>query len=130
MRRTSLEIAANLAWAKFSLKRRTISEIKKQWGAPGKGQTDSPSRENLREAIFLARETMRIAGRLPFQSDCLVQSVALMGMMNRRGLRADLRFGVRMRAETEDSPFAHAWVEYGDHVILDTGNRNDFVPFG
>jgi hypothetical protein len=130
MRRTSLEIAANLIRARFSLKRRAFLEIKKEWAETGSARAEGPSRENIREAVFLARETRRIAGRLPIHCDCLVQSVALMGMLKRRGLQAHLRFGVRKDGKTEDSPFAHAWVEYGEYVILDTGNRNEFVPFG
>jgi hypothetical protein len=127
MTRTSLEIAAYLVWARATLKWRNLGQTKKNSGLEVGPET---SKENLREAIFLGRETMRISGRLPFHCNCMVQSVALVAMLHRRKIHSSLRFGVRIREKQKDLPFAHSWVECGGRVILDSGNRGDFVPFG
>ena len=129
MTRTSLEIAAYLVWARIVLKWHPISGGNGQQGCNELNSDPQKSTEMLREAVFLGRETMRISGRLPFHCNCLVQSMALVAMLNRRKIPSGLRLGVRADNNKQEEPFAHAWVECGGRVILDSGTRGNFVPF-
>ena len=69
----------------------------------------------------------RAARHLPWKNSCLVCSLALC-MMARRVAGVDLRisFGVNSKLKGADD-FAHAWVEYGGKVILDTGDKFSFI---
>jgi hypothetical protein len=59
-----------------------------------------------------------VAGnRLPFPSTCLTRSLLLLWLLRRRGLRAELRIGVR-RVEAEIE--SHAWVELDGEPVNET----------
>jgi hypothetical protein len=52
---------------------------------------------------------------VPIPSVCLSDSIALLDLLARRGLAADLVFGVKL------NPFAaHCWVQAGDVVLNET----------
>jgi hypothetical protein len=61
---------------------------------------------------------------IPVTSTCLRSSLVLCDMLTRRGVRAELRIGVR---KTSDGVAAHAWVEDGMGVML-TDPLAGFVP--
>jgi hypothetical protein len=69
-------------------------------------------------------------GRLyPLDATCLKKSLVLLRVLRRRGHAAELRLGVRRI----DGAFAsHAWVECGDHRLLDDGDADRFatMPIG
>jgi hypothetical protein len=71
--------------------------------------------ESPNAAGIIADTTQRIAlaaAFYPRRARCLEQSLALFVLLRRRGVRADLRLGVRPR------PFqAHAWVEADGRAI-------------
>lgn len=52
----------------------------------------------------------------PFPSTCLTRSLLLVWLLGRRGMRADLRIGVRMLDGRLD---AHAWVECDGRPLND-----------
>lgn len=58
---------------------------------------------------------VEMAGRVvPFSSTCLTRSLALVWLLGRRGVRSELRVGVR----TSDDGFeSHAWVEHQGRPI-------------
>ncbi len=58
-----------------------------------------------------------VAGRLPFQTSCLVQSLAGEAMLRRRGIACELRFGVQPPAR-QGTLSAHSWIEHGGAVVL------------
>jgi len=64
---------------------------------------------------------------LPYQSRCLLESLALWLLLRRRGFSPDLVLGAR----TLLGPFeAHAWVELDGQVLNDSGLvREIYEPF-
>jgi hypothetical protein len=68
-----------------------------------------PPRPMLEE---FARTTARIAGLMPGRMECLEQSLALWYMLRRRGVAAELKFGMRQFPFT-----AHAWVTYRNEPL-------------
>jgi hypothetical protein len=128
MERVSLEAAAYLLWTRLTLSRKTGTEVKRHLHGSDQAQ-EEVSREDLLTAVKLGRTTMRIARRLPFSYTCLVQSVALVAMLRRRKIEARIRFGIRQNRDDGSHDLAHAWVEYGGRVILDTSGGEVYVPF-
>ena len=75
----------------------------------------------LPEARSLALAVRRAALFGVFRPTCLVQSMALIHILERDGLYGGrIRIGVRERAGEVQ---AHAWVEYGGEVIGDFGEH-------
>ena len=64
---------------------------------------------------------------LPYESRCLLESLALLWLLRRAGVAATLVLGVR----TLMGPFeAHAWVEYDGLVLNDAAAvRGIYEPF-
>ena len=60
-----------------------------------------------RDAESVARTVDAVSRRLPVRSKCLPRSLALWTMLQRAGIDATLRIGMR----TDGSGEAHAWVE-------------------
>lgn len=57
----------------------------------------------------------RIAGRLPFRADCLVQALAAQEWLASAGIASRIAIGVEL---PEGQPFgAHAWLVHGDCVV-------------
>jgi hypothetical protein len=82
-------------------------------------------------AMQLAASTsrmVRIAGQRGLcRATCLQQSLFLRWLLARRGIVAELRFGVRKHGSTVE---AHAWLEYLGRVLNDHGDVGvRFVPF-
>lgn len=68
-------------------------------------------------AFRIAWAVERVLGRVPGDVRCLVRSVALVGLLARRGVSSTLVIGVRAHGEFA----AHAWVEVGGRPLLPTG---------
>jgi hypothetical protein len=68
------------------------------------------------DAMLEWAQAFSVARRMvPIPSICLLDSLALLDLLTRRGLAADLVFGVKL------NPFAaHCWVQAGDVVLNDT----------
>ena len=128
MRFTALEAAVYLLWARLTLRRQTLAVIRRRWLAQGGPSQHCRSCGELQKAILLGNITMKVAHRLPFNFSCLAQSLALTAILRRRGIHAELVFGVRQEGEGEMIS-AHAWVQYGDKVILDSGNSETYESF-
>jgi len=78
-------------------------------------------------AARIAQLLQGVARRLPYQTTCLEQSVALHWMLRRRGIAAELCIGARKQ---EDAFEAHAWVECaGDVLNDDPGVRQRYAVF-
>jgi hypothetical protein len=71
---------------------------------------------------------INVAGNhVPFPSTCLTRSLLLIWLLGRRGVRSELRIGVRMIEGGIDS---HAWVEHEGKPINDTpGLSERFTVF-
>jgi Transglutaminase-like superfamily len=78
-------------------------------------------------AIEIARVEQSVARHLFFRPNCLEQSVALLWLLETRGIQAELRIGARREAERFE---AHAWVERNGVILSEAGeNHLHFVPF-
>ncbi|MGB5816188.1 MAG: lasso peptide biosynthesis B2 protein [Thermoanaerobaculia bacterium] len=67
-------------------------------------------------ALHIALLVAIAARNGPYRGSCLSQSLALLYLLQREGIDADLRLGVRKEASLE----AHAWVEYEGRPLNDT----------
>ena len=67
----------------------------------------------------------RVARRMPFRSDCLVQAMAAQDLLVHFGLSSRIVIGVEGGGE---KPFSsHAWLECGDSVVVG-GEVDQFNP--
>jgi Transglutaminase-like superfamily len=84
-------------------------------------------RDRFDAALEIARVEQSVAQHLFFRPNCLEQSVTLLWLLQRRGIGAELRIGVRKQAGRFE---AHAWVERNGVVLSETAeNHLHFMPF-
>lgn len=89
-------------------------------------QLDAVPAAVLRRAGTVAKRLTRAADRLPWNSTCLVQAVALGLLLARRGIAgARIRFGVRKR---DGALEAHAWLLLGPDILLGGKEAESYVP--
>lgn len=92
----------------------------------------APSAVEISESLLdrcraIARLEQSVARRLPFQSTCLDQSLALWWILRMRGVAAEMRIGGRKEAANFE---AHAWVEVGGYTYPEmSGGHPSFTPF-
>ena len=67
----------------------------------------------------------RVAARLPWRSDCLVQATAAQRWLGSAGIPTRLFIGVRKESAALE---AHAWLCHGDRVVTG-GDISGFKPF-
>lgn len=67
------------------------------------------------DAASVAWAVRAAAGRLPWQSTCLVQALAGALLLRRRGMPATLVLGVAR--DPQRGVTAHAWLRCGEHVL-------------
>lgn len=75
----------------------------------------------------VARAVDRGAARLPGDSRCLPQAMAVHWMLRRRGLGSLLLVGVRPGARRGNPDDLHAWVIHADDVVIG-GDGERFAP--
>lgn len=81
----------------------------------------------LRVATEAAEVVDLAARRGPWRANCLQRSTVLWRELNRRGVDADLRIGVRAG---DTSPAMHAWVEVDGRIVNDRPDvASRFSPF-
>ena len=67
----------------------------------------------------------RVAHRMPWRADCLVQALAGERWLRRRGVSAHIVIGVH---QTGPAPLdAHAWLKAGDRIVTG-GDVSTFIP--
>lgn len=80
------------------------------------------------QARKIARLVAAASRHGPFRANCLPTSLALRHMLLCRGIKADLRVGVRKTADGKLE--AHAWVEHEGQPLIDKPDVHQrFVPF-
>ncbi|EJL37543.1 hypothetical protein PMI01_00621 [Caulobacter sp. AP07] len=99
---TTLEVAASLLRARALLRRGFAQTLAALATRPGRAEASrAPETARSASLAFLAARRL-----VPIRPVCLLDSVALLDFLNRRGLDADLVFGVIPR------PFsAHCWLQ-------------------
>ncbi|GAB3309893.1 lasso peptide biosynthesis B2 protein [Luteimonas notoginsengisoli] len=75
-------------------------------------------------ALDAAWRFVRARPYVPFETSCLLDSIALASYLAKNGVQANIAFGV-----TNDPFSAHCWVQVGDLVLNDTvGNATAHTP--
>lgn len=88
---------------------------------------DPPTESSIEYAKAAARMVEAAARHGVYRATCLPRSVTLWWMLHRRGIRSDLRIGVRRRSEERFE--AHAWVELAGRVLNDSEDiQEQFTP--
>lgn len=68
----------------------------------------------------------RVASRLPFRSDCLIQATAAQNWLARKGIASEVVIGARNQGQ--EGFTAHAWLKVGDLVVTG-GDICTYLPF-
>ena len=119
-RGATLEAMLFLALARLLVARVPLKRWRATLGAPVKPEPGDPQLHldaNL-AARRLARAVGRGAARLPRETRCLPQAMALQWLLSRRGLGATLVIGVRPGAVRGGLDDLHAWVVRGGEVLI------------
>jgi hypothetical protein len=83
---------------------------------PG-GSDGDPGPQGVSTAAFLGHAVTRLLSHLPVDSRCLIRSLVLTRMLDRRGIPSLLVIGVN----PGETLAAHAWVEVCGHAVLPAG---------
>lgn len=83
------------------------------------------SEKPIANARYVAARLRRVAAHMPWRTTCLVQALAGLLLLRRRGTPTTIRFGVN-RDGGEFS--AHAWLLVGDTIVLGADNAPGFQP--
>ncbi len=75
------------------------------------------ARDDIDEAMHLARVSEAVGRRWPLRTRCLQRSLVLRWLLGRRGIESRLRVGV---LKTDGAMTAHAWVEVAGEPVNDT----------
>jgi Transglutaminase-like superfamily len=113
---------------------RLLLHVPFRWLAPLCGQLHPSadgalpvlSEDENSSALAVRRAMLRAAGRLPWDSSCLVRALAAQMMLRRRHLPSVLQLGVRAGAATDLS--AHAWLKCGDVNVIGDESAAEFTP--
>lgn len=108
-------IRARIAFARFA-----AADITQRNAAAARLTSSAPPRStNQRWLARVAFVIPRIADRLPWRSDCLVQAIAAQNWLARHGLASAIEIGVEKSDHSRQAvPFAaHAWLVHDDKVI-------------
>jgi hypothetical protein len=68
------------------------------------------------------------AARTPWRSACLVQALAALWLLERRGLPATLYLGVAKGPQGPGGLSAHAWLRCGGAIVTGAAGRKRFTP--
>lgn len=125
MRRLSGTDVVAFAWAQLELLRaqmilwrRPIGRLITDSTAQGERTSRVVPRAAEQRALSLARAVDRAARRGVFRPKCLVRSMALHRMLERRGVQGTvIRIGVRREGA---ELLAHAWVEHMGIPLIDS----------
>lgn len=123
---TLIRAVAELALARWRLGRRQVRDLlgASHTAALPSGKSISSTRANTL-SNRVAWAIPRIAARVPWRSDCLVQATAAQRWLNHEGVETHLHIGVRKDQPTGFE--AHAWLCH-DTQIVTGGDISGFVP--
>jgi hypothetical protein len=85
---------------------------------PQAGRAEPECHSDNQEARRLARAVRRAADRLPGETRCLPQAMALQWLLRRRGFDATLYIGVLPGRERGGLGDLHAWVDCRGEVLI------------
>jgi hypothetical protein len=116
--RLAAEVLATYARVRWLLARNelpaTVDRLRAREAREGPGSAAMPAFNRWR----LATAIIRVLRLLPTDSRCLMRSLVMLAMLERRGVSTTLVIGVRV-----DPDFAaHAWIEEAGEPLLDSGD--------
>ncbi|WP_086738237.1 lasso peptide biosynthesis B2 protein [Erythrobacter colymbi] len=127
--RLATEAFLALLWARFMLQRTTPRDVLRLNHAASDRAASGGSRADpvavaagCEDVVFIIP---RLAPRVPWRSDCLVQAMAGQRMLARRGIAGDIAVGTTKNAAGEFE--AHAWLNASGQTILG-GDVSRFEP--
>jgi len=83
------------------------------------------TRANVRRAAQMVAAACR---RQPLRNSCLPRTIVLWSLLQRRGIGADVRLGVRYNTQGEFE--SHAWLEWNGQVLNDDDDvARQYLPF-
>ena len=105
--------------------RRTQSWLAGNTLAPMRPATEQ-TRADVRRAVHIVAAAYRLH---PLPSSCLPRTVVLWSLLQRRGIGAEVRIGVRYNTQGQFE--SHAWLEWNGEVLNDAADiATRYVPFG
>ena len=123
-----LEAVFWLAWARLALRLVPLHRL-----APRLGQSQAEAPRSLtpaavQQAQLIARLVNIAGAHLPWTCTCLVEALAGMQMLRRRGQSCTLYLGVAKHQTQQLS--AHAWLRSGEVFVTGEREHHDFVVVG
>ena len=83
------------------------------------------TRADVRRAVQIVAAAYRLH---PLRSSCLPRAVVLWSLLQHRGIKADIRIGVRYNMQGQFQ--SHAWLEWNREVLNDAADvATQFLPF-
>jgi hypothetical protein len=86
-----------------------------------KDETSSLNAGETQTVLSVKRIIRKAAGRTPWKSECLVQSLAAQRILHKRNIPGSIYLGVKKGTEGFEKMQAHAWTKSGDVFV--TGGR-------
>lgn len=123
-----LEVAATVCWMRLQLAarplKRILESLSKYRERNTSGATQSSCEASMQSLQEAAMSFMRVRLYVPIETSCLLDSLAMVIFLARRGMYSEIVFGV------VDVPFsAHCWVQVRELVLNDTvGNAKAHTP--
>jgi hypothetical protein len=102
-----------------------LTAMAKAARAPVRGRIATPPDLEHATAIRLGQIVGHVFGVLPMDARCLVRSLVLLRLLERRSIQATLQIGVRTTGDFG----AHAWVEHDGAPVLPTGHIARLTEF-
>jgi len=123
-----LEAVCWLAWAWLAIRLVPLRRLAPRLGQPQAESPHSLTPEAVQQAQLIARLVSIAGHRLPWTCTCLVQALAGMQMLRRRGQSCTLYLGVAKNQTQQLS--AHAWLRSGEVFVTGGREHHDFVIVG
>jgi len=94
---------------------------------PDKKETETLNDEENAKAISVGQAITRAAAYTPWESACLVQSLAAQKMLKKRGIPGVFYLGAAKDQESKEKIKAHAWTQCGKHIITGAAGHEAFT---
>ncbi|WP_373033745.1 lasso peptide biosynthesis B2 protein [Sulfurovum sp.] len=94
---------------------------------PNKEEIAALNDKENTNAIAVGKAITRAAEYTPWESACLVQSLAAQKMLQKRGIPGVFYLGAAKDKESEEKMKAHAWSQCGNTIITGDGVHEEFT---
>ncbi len=94
---------------------------------PNNGEIVTLNDKDNSKAILVGQAIMRAAAYTPWESACLVQSLAAQKMLQKRRIPGVFYLGAAKDEESKEKMKAHAWSQCGDSIITGGAGHEEFT---